>query len=242
VIAAVAAAVAGTVGGALLPVPVFRLSVPYGSPHRTVCANCPTSPRVRVPPRCPQCGLRWGPPMWTTAAVAGLAALVVALALGPQPVLPLFVALCVVGTGLGAIDLACQRLPTVIVGPAIVVGAVSLTVLAAITGDWPALGRALAGGVGLGLLYQLLYLLPGEGIGYGDVRLAVLLGLFLGWLGWAEVVGGALLPWLVNGPVVLGLLLAGRVHRKSRLPFGPAMLGGALLAIVLPAAVPALLD
>ena len=78
--------------------------------------------------------------------------------------------------------------------------------------------------MGLGLLYQLLYLLPGEGIGYGDVRLAVLLGLFLGWLGWAEVVGGALLPWLVNGPVVLGLLLAGRVHRKSRLPFGPAML------------------
>jgi leader peptidase (prepilin peptidase)/N-methyltransferase len=179
--------------------------------------------------------------MWTTAAVAGLAAFVVALALGPQPVLPLFVALCVVGTGLGAIDLACQRLPTVIVGPAIVVGAVSLTVLAAITGDWPALGRALAGGVGLGLLYQLLYLLPGEGIGYGDVRLAVLLGLFLGWLGWAEVVGGALLPWLVNGPVVLGLLLAGRVHRKSRLPFGPAMLAGTVLAIVLPAAVPALL-
>ena len=241
-IAAILAAVVAAIGGALLPVPAFRFSVPFGSPSRTVCDNCPTRLRVRVPPHCPQCAARWGPPAWATAAVAGLAAFVVALAVGPQPVLPLLVALTVVGTGLAAIDLACQRLPTVIVGPAIVAGAASLAVLAALTGDWPALGRALLGALGLGLLFQLLYLLPGQGIGYGDVRLAVLLGLFLGWLGWAEVVGGALLPWLINGPIVLGLLLAGRVHRKSRLPFGPAMLGGAGLAIVLPAAVPALLS
>jgi leader peptidase (prepilin peptidase)/N-methyltransferase len=50
-------------------------------------------------------------------------------------------------------------------------------------------------------------------------------------LGWREVVWGALLPWLVNAPAVLALVLLGRVGRKSRLPFGPAMLVGSLVAV-----------
>jgi leader peptidase (prepilin peptidase)/N-methyltransferase len=165
----------------------------------------------------------------------------VALAIGADPVLPLFVALVVLGTALGAIDVASRRLPTEIVEPAIAAGAVLLAVLAAATGQWGSLGRALLGAVALGAVYFLLHLAPGRPLGFGDVRLAVLLGLFLGWLGWAEVVWGALLPWLVNVPVVLAALLTRRADRKSRLPFGPPMLAGALLAIVLPAALPALL-
>ena len=89
------------------------------------------------------------------------------------------------------------------------------------------------GAIVLGFVFELLYLIPGGNLGYGDVRLAVLLGLFLGWLGWREVLWGALLPWLINGPVVLGLLLAGKVGWKSRLPLGPALLAGALLSVVL---------
>jgi leader peptidase (prepilin peptidase)/N-methyltransferase len=70
-------------------------------------------------------------------------------------------------------------------------------------------------------------------MGFGDVKLAVLLGGFLGWLGWPEVILGVLVPWLLNGPVVLVLLLSGRVNRKTTLPFGPAMLAGAWVSIVL---------
>ncbi len=150
----------------------------------------------------------------------------------------LFVALAVLGTGLGAIDIACHRLPTVVVVPAIIAGTLSLLALAAVTGDWGPFGRALLGGLALGIVFELLYLVPGGNLGYGDVRLAALLGLFLGWLGWPEVIWGALLPWLLNGPVVLVLLLLGRVGRKSRLPFGPAMLAGALLSVALVAALP----
>ncbi len=149
-----------------------------------------------------------------------------------------FIALAVVGTGLGAIDIACHRLPTVIVVPAIVAGAVSLLVLAAVSGDWGPFGRALLGGVALGAVFEVLYLVPGGNLGYGDVRLAALLGLFLGWLGWPEVIWGALLPWLINGPVALTLLLLGRVGRKSRLAFGPALLAGALLSVALVSALP----
>jgi leader peptidase (prepilin peptidase) / N-methyltransferase len=224
------ALVAGAVLGLLLPPAVYRLSVGFNEPPRTTCHHCGRILGRGL--RCPDCGTRWGPPAWVTAAVAGVASGVLAVSVGPRPVLPLFVALAVVGTALGAIDLACRRLPTAIVGPAIIIGAVALLAIAALTGDWGAFGRALLGAAALGLLFGVLYLLPGRGLGYGDVRLAALLGLFLGWLGWPEVIWGAVLPWLVNGPVVLILLLTGRVTRKSRLPLGPAMLVGGVLAVV----------
>jgi leader peptidase (prepilin peptidase)/N-methyltransferase len=151
--------------------------------------------------------------------------------LSPSPVVVLFVALVVVGTWLGAVDLACRRLPRSVVVATTAGAALYLLVLAGVTGDWGAFGRALLGAAVLGLVYLGLYLLPGHGLGFGDVRLAVLLGLCLGYLGWRPVLIGALLPWLINGPVALVLLLLGKVSRTSRLPLGPAMLVGALLAI-----------
>jgi leader peptidase (prepilin peptidase)/N-methyltransferase len=197
-------------------------------------------PWARPPPaRCPQCSHRSGPPWWATALVAGGASAILAVALGPQPLLVLFVGLAVLGTGLGAIDIACHRLPTVIVLPAAIAGVVLLLVLATVTGDWVSFVRGLAGALVLGVVFELLYHVPGGNLGYGDVRLATLLGLFLGWLGWQEVIWGALLPWLINGPVALTLLLLGRVGRKSRLPFGPALLAGALLSVALVSALPA---
>jgi leader peptidase (prepilin peptidase)/N-methyltransferase len=159
---------------------------------------------------------------------------VLAWAVGPGPGLPLYVALAVYGTGLGAVDLICHRLPTDLVYAGLAVGLLGFTAVAVVTGQWGTLLRAVLGAAALAAVFFVLYLVPGQNLGFGDVRLAGLLGLFLGWLGWPAVVWGALLPWLVNAPVALGLLLARRVHRKSRLPFGPAMLAGALLATVLP--------
>jgi leader peptidase (prepilin peptidase)/N-methyltransferase len=124
-----------------------------------------------------------GPPAWLTAVAGGIVAATLTAALGPSPVLPLFVALAVLGVLLGAIDLAC------------------------------------------------LHVLPGRAVGRGDVTLARLLGAYLGWLGWTEVVLGAALPWLVNAPVLLALLATGRIGRRSAIPFGPAMLVGAWLTV-----------
>jgi leader peptidase (prepilin peptidase) / N-methyltransferase len=226
------AAFCGFVLGALLPLPIYRLSVGIGEPSRVSCDHCGQSlPGIALSSRCPDCGGGLGPPWWITATVAGAASAVLALALDGQTALPLFVALAVLGTGLGVIDIACHRLPTIVVAPAIAASAIFFLVLAIATGDWASFGRALLGAVALGVLFELLYLVPGGNLGYGDVRLAFLLGLFLGWLGWREVIWGALLPWLINAPVVLTLLLLQRVGRRSRLPFGPAMLAGALAAV-----------
>ena len=80
-----------------------------------------------------------------------------------------------------------------------------------------------------------LYLSPliyPAGMGFGDVKLAGVLGAYLGWLGWAEVVTGGFLGFLFGGLIGLALMASRRAGRKSQLPFGPFMLAGAFVAIL----------
>jgi leader peptidase (prepilin peptidase)/N-methyltransferase len=230
------AAAAAGLGAALLPATVYRFSVPYGQPLRASCEHCGQRLRL-VGIRCSGCQRALGPQWWVLALVAALGGGILTLSL-PHAALAAVaaVALAVLGTWLGAVDVACHRLPSIIVIPSIVVGAVALVAVSAGTGDWGSLGRAALGALALGVVYLLLYALPGGNLGFGDVQLAVALGLLLGYLGWAQVLWGALLPWLVNAPVVVALLLMGRVGPRSRVPFGPSMLAGAVLAVAVVAA------
>jgi leader peptidase (prepilin peptidase)/N-methyltransferase len=155
----------------------------------------------------------------------------VALVVGADPVLPLYVAMCVLGVLLGAIDVACHRLPHALVWPATWASLALFAIVAAATGQWSALLRAMVAAVVLGSVYLVLFLVARGGFGFGDVKLAVLLGSYLGWLGWGTVLLGALLPSLLNAPVLLVLLVTRRIGRTGSVPFGPAMLTGALVAI-----------
>jgi leader peptidase (prepilin peptidase)/N-methyltransferase len=238
-VAIVVAAAVGLLGGLFTPLVAYRLSVEAGRPPRDSCAGCdePVTGWVGAPGRCAQCGYRLGPPALVTASIGALAGGLLGWTLGPGPDLVLFLAFAVLAVLLAAIDLACLRLPDTLVIPSFWVASALLTLLALGTGRWPDLLRAGLAAATLGALFLMLAILPGAGLGYGDVKLAALLGLLLGWLGWGSVLLGGLLPWLFNGVVVIGLLLAGRVHRKSHLPFGPAMLAGSLAAVVLAGAV-----
>ncbi|MEU4642114.1 A24 family peptidase [Micromonospora sp. NPDC023814] len=160
---------------------------------------------------------------------AGLAA-----ALGGDPVLPAFLGLAAVGLVLAVVDLACLRLPDPLVGAAALVVAVGLTGAALLTGAPERLLGAVAGAALCFAAHALLALLPGSRLGFGDVKLAAVLGLPLGWLGWSPLALGLLLPHLLNGVVVLALLAAGRVCRDTPLPLGPALLAGAWLATLTP--------
>jgi len=235
VTAVVVATATGLAGGALVPMTAYRLAVPFEEPDRTACIHCGLELRgwVRLPSACASCGRRLGPPAVLTGAIGAVAAGTVAAALGPSPVLPLFVVLTVLGVLLGAIDIACARLPHILVLPAIGVSLVGFAVAAAVTGSWADLGRVLAGAAALGAGFAVLHLLSTRLVGRGDVTLAALLGGYLGWLGWPSVVLGAMVPWLVNAPVVLALLATRRIGRRASLPFGPAMLLGAWLTVLL---------
>jgi leader peptidase (prepilin peptidase)/N-methyltransferase len=63
------------------------------------------------------------------------------------------------------------------------------------------------------------------------VKLAAVLGFVLGFAGWPAVLAGLAAPHLINAPVAAFLLLTRRAGRRTALPFGPALLTGALLAL-----------
>jgi leader peptidase (prepilin peptidase)/N-methyltransferase len=232
VVAVAGAAVLGALAGVLAVRPAYRLAVPAGAPDRTACASCGT-PVTRVGfRRCARCGARLGTRTWVMGLSGGVSFAALTWALWPGPVLAAALAVAGAGLVLVPVDLAVLRLPDRLVGAAFVTAAVVLVVAAIGTGAYGTLLRAALASAALAGGYLLLALLPGGPLGLGDVKLAAVLGLVLGWLGWGYVLAGAALPHLVNGPVVLVLLASGRVRRGTALPFGPALLVGALLAVV----------
>jgi leader peptidase (prepilin peptidase) / N-methyltransferase len=76
--------------------------------------------------------------------------------------------------------------------------------------------------------YFVVALLPGDGLGFGDVKLAAVLAFALGVRGWHSVLVGNVLPPLIVGPAALALMAT----RRAPLPYGPALLLGALVALV----------
>jgi leader peptidase (prepilin peptidase)/N-methyltransferase len=145
--------------------------------------------------------------------------------------LPAFLLLAVVGVLLAVVDLQHRLLPNRVVLPALAAGTALLLLPALADGAWDALLRAVLGAAALFAAYLVLALASPGGLGMGDVKLAALLGLYLGWLGWAAVVLGALAGFVVQAVVALALLAARRIGLRGELPFGPAMLAGAALVI-----------
>lgn len=231
----VVAALACGMAGAFVPTVAYRLAVPYGRPARRACTGCgaPLASGVRgwVATRC-GCGGRLGVPRRLTAALAGVAGGLLAAALGAVAVLPLFLALAVLGVLLGVVDVACQRLPDQVVLPALAATPVLLGVVALADGTWAYWWRGLLACLVVGALLTGLVLLPGAGFGFGDAKVGALLGWYLGWLGWDAVVLGMVLPWVLNVPVLLVLLATRRVGWRTSVPFGPALLVGALSAVL----------
>jgi leader peptidase (prepilin peptidase)/N-methyltransferase len=142
-----------------------------------------------------------------------------------------FLVLTAVSIALALIDLDTKRLPNVIVVPSLLAGVVLLGVAALVRGDIPALIGAGVGGAGLFLFYFVLALVKPGGMGFGDVKLAAVLGLYLGFLGWGNLLVGAFAAFLFGGVFGLVLILIRRAGRKTGIPFGPWMILGAWLGV-----------
>lgn len=256
---AATAAFTGTFGlliGSFLNVVIFR--VPAGrsivSPPSS-CGGCGVQirPFDNVPVlswlllrgRCRDCSARISPRYPLVELLTGVVFAAVALrfapwqaldqpmpaALGPIAETLAFAALAGVGIALAWIDIDTQRLPDAIVLPSYPVVGALLTVASATTGEWEALLRALAGGAILFAAYFAMAFAYPAGMGLGDVKLAGLLGLALGWLGWGELVVGGFSAFLLGGAFAVVLVALRRAGRGSGIPFGPWMLAGAALAI-----------
>ncbi|MEU6401473.1 A24 family peptidase [Streptomyces sp. NPDC046985] len=235
----VVAALWGAGAGMLVPRAVHRFSVDAGQRWR---ADCPAGHPITGTfggwlgrARCTavaQCA-GYGPGAPVAVTVTALVCAALAAATGPRPeaaVWLLAAPLCVL---LALVDLRVHRLPDVLTlplagGTAVLLGAAAL--LPAAGGSWR---TALLGAAALGAVYFVLFLVNPSGMGFGDVKLAPALGAALGWYGWPVLVFGGTAGLLYGACYGLGLVLLRRANRKTAMPLGPFMIGGALTGVLL---------
>jgi leader peptidase (prepilin peptidase)/N-methyltransferase len=146
--------------------------------------------------------------------------------------LPAFLYLAAVSIALALIDLETLRLPFAIVAPAYPVAAVLLGVASYGAHDRSSAIRMVIGGAALWGLYRLLHLIYPAGMGYGDVRLSGVLGMYLAWLGWGPLAVGAFLGFLVGGIGGVVLLATRRTRLRTAIPYGPYLIAGTWIGIV----------
>lgn len=219
--------VAGIPIGTALRIIVFRHAVPEGL--REACGACGLARRGVV--RCGHCGARFGPPLVLEVTTAAVLALLLGRFAGTWEAAA-YAFLGVLGVALAAVDLAVQRLPDRLTLPAYPALAALLAV-AAVTGtDLGLFGRAMVGGLALAAGYYVLAVIAPGQLGGGDIKLAGLLGMALGWLGWPALIAGTAAAYVLFGLTAVGLLATRRISLRSHVAFGPFMLGGALLAAV----------
>jgi leader peptidase (prepilin peptidase)/N-methyltransferase len=129
---------------------------------------------------------------------------------------------------LSVVDVEHHRLPDRVLGPTLALTFAGFAVAAAVTGEAGQLGRAVLGaGVGVAAL-GLVHVAQPQGMGFGDVKLAGLCGLLLGWRGLGFVAIGLFGAFVLGAVVGLGLMASGRVGRRARIPFGPFLCASAL--------------
>ncbi|MGW7382516.1 prepilin peptidase [Streptomyces sp. NPDC054794] len=231
----VAAALWGVAAGALLlPRAAYRLSVPAEEPWRDQCPGGHPVHGWIGPARCGQCDeASYGPNALLLAAATALVCAALAAATGTRPELAVWLLLSPVGVLLAAVDFRVRRLPDALTLP-LAAAALGLLGLAALlpehAGDW---FTALYGALALGAGYFVLFLINPAGMGFGDVKLALGTGAALGWYGWPTVMLGTFAGFLLGALYGGALVALGRAGRKTAIPFGPFLIAGAFVGILI---------
>jgi leader peptidase (prepilin peptidase)/N-methyltransferase len=233
-------ALLGLLIGSFLNVVVWR--VPRGESIVRPPSACPSCgheirPRDNVPVlgwlllrgRCRDCRAPISARYPLVEGATGALFALLALRFGMHPELPAYLYLGAVGIALALIDIDVKRLPDALTLPSY---PIALVLLGVGSLHHPhALLRAVLGGAAMyGLYFALAFAYP-AGMGFGDVKLSGVLGLYTAWLGWGVWACGLMLGFFTGGGFGIALLALGRGGRKTAVPFGPFMLIGAIGAI-----------
>jgi leader peptidase (prepilin peptidase)/N-methyltransferase len=239
----VVSTLAGLAIGSFLNVVIYR--VPIGksivSPP-SACPGCgaPVEPRDNIPVlswlllrgRCRHCQAPIAIRYPVVEALTAILFALTAVRFGASWTLPAELAFVAGVIALAAVDFERFLLPRAIFYPTFVLVLALLLLAAAITGRWGRLGVAIACAAAAFAVFFIINFVWPAGLGFGDVRLAALLGLALGWLGPWYVVVGFLISCLLGALLGLGLMLAGKASRKTALPFGVFLGAGFIIALL----------
>jgi leader peptidase (prepilin peptidase)/N-methyltransferase len=210
---AIACAGLGVALGPLLATLIER--VPRKEPLRGEAAR-PVPPRLRV--------------VVSVAAAALFAAAGVRFA--GDWALPAYLVLAASLLVVSIIDLEHYLIPNRVVYPTIALALPLLAGAAALEHSWDRLEHALIGGAAAWALLLVVHLISPRGMGFGDVRLSFVLGLYLGWLGADHVALGLFLGFLLGSVAGIALVVVRRRSRKEAIPFGPFLAAGAMVAVL----------
>ncbi|MEU0470483.1 A24 family peptidase [Amycolatopsis sp. NPDC006131] len=184
-------------------------------------------------------GLRVLPPAWALGAREWVASAVLTAALfaavgwrfGWGIDLVAYSTFSLVVVPLALLDFVEQRLPSVLILAGLLALGTIFGLGAVLAAGYADFLRAVAGMAVLGLAYLVLALAVG-GLGAGDVKLAGLLGLALGWQSWTAIMLGTVAGWLLAAVARLVLRATGRMSRDAPMPLGPYLALGALVTIL----------
>lgn len=229
VLAALVAALLAGVGGLLVPWLVAR--VPEPAPKEP----SEDQPPDDEPPKMLYADIARRPGLgWRSAVASVVAGGLLGAATGLDWPLLWLVPLTPVAVALSVVDWHTRLLPRVVVLPATLAVIALMSVVGLTTGEGDVLVRALLAMLAARSFYWVLWFVRSAGMGFGDVRLAALAGLVLGWSGWGALVIGIWAGFLVfSVPIVLALVVRrDRSLLKRSFPFGPFMAVGALVGLV----------
>lgn len=236
----------GVLGGLAVGsfVNVVAIRVPAGKSVThpgSACPNChaPIAPRDNIPVlswillrgRCRHCRERISVRYPIVEAVTAFLFVAAVFVIGSRFVLPGYWWFAAVTMALILTDLDHKLIPNKILFPGTLVGGALLLVGSALDGDIHRFGWALAGGAAYFVGLLILALVARGGFGYGDVKLAFLLGMFTAYENMGFVLVAAFLAFISGGLISI-FLLATRIRgRKDAIPFGPYLVIGAYMAL-----------
>ena len=214
--------------GGLL-VPALIASVPEPAPKESEPDEPDEPPKMLYADIAARPGLRW-----RSALVSAVSGCLVGAATGLDWPLLWLLPLTPVAVALSVIDWHTKLLPRRIVLSATLAAIVLVVVVGLATDQRDALVRALVAMVVARSFFWVLWFVRSAGMGFGDVRLAALVGLVLGWLGWGAVAIGLWFSFLSFAVPALVVVLARRDRTllKRSFPFGPFMVFGTFVGLV----------
>ncbi|MEU0623814.1 prepilin peptidase [Streptomyces rubiginosohelvolus] len=199
--------------------------------------GAPETPASEAPAPEPRATVTPTPPDYAPTALAPLvtvlACVALAAATGARPELVGWLALAPVAVLLAVVDRRVHRLPDPLTLPLAAAAVLLLGGAALLPGHAGSWTSGLLGGLALGGFYLLLFLINPNGMGFGDVKLALALGVALGWYGWTVLFVGGFAGFLFGAAYGLALVLLRRAGRRTGIPFGPFMIAGALTGVLL---------